>query len=229
MSEFTNLAENFTQTSKDQGSRQAASALFDASFDERFSLNRKDNVDDAIKTLTDQGALPLVSFEYLNSENNKGQSNFEVISGYSDGNSVINRDELNEEIDRLEANDATFSIPLINEIKEHYDEVSGLDGESGISESDYKKFIKQQQDGVEEKPTLSTVQAGDGFDRIARRVYKEMFGENPSTANLLALSEHIAELNGNDRQYSKGQIHPGQELKLMSKSELEKFFKDREP
>lgn len=72
-------------------------------------------------------------------------------------------------------------------------------------------------------PTSYVVQSGEGFDVIARNVFKSVFNERPSSAVELALSKRIAELNNNDRQYTGGNIHPGQILNSMNEAELRSF------
>jgi hypothetical protein len=72
-------------------------------------------------------------------------------------------------------------------------------------------------------PASYVVQSGEGFDVIARNVFRSVFSERPSRAVELALSKRIAELNHNDREYGGGYIHPGQILNSLSEAELRSF------
>lgn len=71
-----------------------------------------------------------------------------------------------------------------------------------------------------------TVKRGDGFDRIARAVYEEAYGERPSAAFEIELSKAIAELNGNDRDYSGGYIHPGDSLAVLTQAQIEALLEE---
>ncbi|MCA9803955.1 MAG: hypothetical protein KC777_18420 [Cyanobacteria bacterium HKST-UBA02] len=68
------------------------------------------------------------------------------------------------------------------------------------------------------------VRAGDGFDLIARQIYMDAFGERPSIRDEVDLSLMIAAMNGNDRLYANGIIHPGQILTVPDNNELEELF-----
>jgi hypothetical protein len=59
-----------------------------------------------------------------------------------------------------------------------------------------------------------TLNAGDGFDRVARKVYEEHFGAKPSGQQILELSEYIAKMNENDRDYSNGKYRVGDMIKV---------------
>lgn len=65
-----------------------------------------------------------------------------------------------------------------------------------------------------------TVQAGQGFDRIARDVYAQALGHAPTVAEEIALSELIAAANDNDRSYSNGGLTAGDELVIPNLQQL---------
>lgn len=58
------------------------------------------------------------------------------------------------------------------------------------------------------------VASGDGFDRIARKLFMEQFGQRPSLRQELELSKYIAALNDNDRKYSGGQLRIGDTIQV---------------
>lgn len=66
------------------------------------------------------------------------------------------------------------------------------------------------------------VKSGQGFDIIARHALADQLGHAPTTAEVLALSDLIAQGNdSNDRKYSKHQIHPGDTLKIPDLKKME--------
>ncbi|MBS1952602.1 MAG: hypothetical protein JST89_00305 [Cyanobacteria bacterium SZAS-4] len=66
-----------------------------------------------------------------------------------------------------------------------------------------------------------TVQSGQGFDKIARDVYTQALGHPPTAAEERALSELIAAANNNDRSYSGGVLHTGDELVVPNLKDLQ--------
>lgn len=64
---------------------------------------------------------------------------------------------------------------------------------------------------------------GDGFDLIARRVYESRFHHKPSAQDEYLLSNYIASLNINNRQYTGGILHPKERIKV---PDLSQFTQD---
>ncbi|MCC7532053.1 MAG: hypothetical protein IT342_26355 [Candidatus Melainabacteria bacterium] len=243
MTRFAELSETFKQDAGNGNFSTAADQLFTEAFKARQEWDSKwqpegyrAEVAAATQKLEEDGVLPMLSAQYL-SISSDGQTNFEDIADNGTDDGVIDREELDGQIETLEGNDAQFSAAMAKELKSNFTEIAMIDGESGISMSDYHKYIASEAaklkgesadgtDGDESASASYEVKAGDGFDRIARSLYKEAFGEKPSVALEIELSRRIAELNGNDRDYGQGFIQPGQTLKVFGEDELRRIVEE---
>lgn len=241
MTRFAELSETFKTDAGNGNFSNAADQLFTEAFKARQEWDNnwqpegyRSEVTAATRKLEADGVLPMLSAQYLSIESD-GQTNFEDIADNGTDDGIIDREELNGQIDTLEGNDAQFSAAMAKELKSNFTEIAMIDGEAGISMSDYHKYIasegaKLKGESAEASETAETadytVKDGDGFDRIARSLYKEAFGEKPSVALEIELSRRIAELNGNDRDYSKGFIQPGQSLKVIGEDELRRIVEE---
>lgn len=239
MTRFAELSETFKQDSANGNFSTAADRLFTEAHRARDEWDSKwqpegyrAEVAAATQKLEDDGVLPMLSAQYLSIESD-GQTNFEDIADNVTDDGIIDREELDGQLDTLEDNDAQFSAAMVGALKSNYTEIAMIDGEAGISMSDYHRFIASQEaklrDGTAQGADGQNdyeVEAGDGFDRIARKLYREAFGDRPSVALEIELSRRIAELNDNDRDYSNGNIQPGQSLKVMSRDELRRIVEE---
>ncbi len=238
MTRFAELSETFKQDAGNGNFSTAADQLFSEAhrardeWDSKFQPEAyRSEVAAATRKLAEDGVLPMISAEYLSIESD-GQTNFEDIADNESDDGVISREELDGQIDTLEDNNGIFSAAMAKELRSNFTEIAMIDGESGISMSDYHRFIasegaKLKVESAEGETTDYTVQAGDGFDRIARSLYKDAFGgERPSVALEIELARRIAELNDNDRDYSKGYIQPGQNLTVMTPADLRRIVEE---
>ena len=240
MTRFAELSETFKQDAGNGNFSSASDQLFSEAHRARDEWNSsyqpegyRSEVAAATRKLAEDGVLPMLSAQYLSIESD-GQTNFEDIADNERDDGVISREELNGQIDTLEGNDAQFSAAMAKELKSNFTEIAMIDGEAGISMSDYHKYIASEgaklkgesPEGADGDSASYEVKNGDGFDRIARSLYKDTFGERPSAAMEIAIARRIAELNDNDRDYSRGFIQPGQKLVVLNAADLRKLAEE---
>lgn len=109
-------------------------------------------------------------------------------------------------------------LAILGTLNDSYNILASADGNirpAAINPEDGTEEFAMPAEVPAEMEMMITVQAGDGFDRIAVRAYMEATGNaNLGPQEIIALSQLIASLNGNDRSYSGGQIHPDQQLTI---------------
>lgn len=172
------------------------------------------------ESLTDEERQQVVDF--LNSE--QGQDSLAAVIG-DDG--ILSAEEAQRLLRGYQSQDPEGGPPPGAEILA--EKFSQLAGEDGMLTPEEMEALGITAPGTETpEPSLIyadkyTVEPGQGFDVIARDAFTQLLGRRPTPAEEIALSEMIAAGNGNDRSYSNGYIHPGDQLVIPNLQELNRL------